>query len=57
MGTNKLNADVDQAALWDRVHHRHQIGFVSDRDNLNALLNEAVLRSVSARTRSRSAPR
>jgi len=47
MGTNKLNADQDQAALWDRVHLRHQIGYVTDRDNLNALLNAAVLRSVS----------
>lgn len=47
MGTNKLNADADQAALWDRVHQRHQINFVTDRDNLNALLNAAVLRSVS----------
>jgi MoxR-like ATPase len=47
MGTNKLNADQDQAALWDRVHLRHQVGYVSDRDNLRALLNAAVLRQVS----------
>jgi MoxR-like ATPase len=47
MGTNKLNADADQAALWDRVHIRHQVAYVSDRDNLNALLNAAVARTVS----------
>lgn len=44
MGTNKLNADVDMAALWDRVHHRHKIEYVSDRDHLRALVTEAVLR-------------
>lgn len=47
MGTNKLNSDADQAALWDRVHIRHQINYVADRDNLNALLNAAMARSVS----------
>ena len=47
MATNKLNADQDQAALWDRVHHRHVVGYVSDRDNLRSLVSEAVLRSVS----------
>ena len=50
MATNKLNADQDQAALWDRVHHRHVVGFVSDRDNLRSLVSEAVLRSVSGFT-------
>jgi MoxR-like ATPase len=44
MGTNKLNADVDMAALWDRVHHRHPVKYVSDREHLQALVTEAVLR-------------
>lgn len=47
MGTNKLNSDVDQAALWDRVHHRHVVGYVSDRDHLHNLIGEAMLRQVS----------
>jgi MoxR-like ATPase len=47
MGTNKLNSDVDQAALWDRVHHRHVVGYVSDRDHLHSLIDEAMLRQVS----------
>lgn len=51
MGTNKLNADADQAALWDRVHLRHQISYVADRDNLNALLSQAMLRAVSTYTK------
>lgn len=50
MGTNKLNADVDMAALWDRVHHRHKIDYVSDRDNLRALVSEAVLRRAGVAT-------
>lgn len=47
MGTNKLNADADQAALWDRVHHRHIIRYVSDRDNLRDILLGDVARRVS----------
>jgi MoxR-like ATPase len=47
MGTNKLNADSDQAALWDRVHFRQQVGYVSDRDNIRAMIQASVLRRVS----------
>lgn len=47
-GTNKLNADQDQAALWDRIHIRHQVNFVKDRDNLTDLLREAMERQVSS---------
>lgn len=47
MGTNKLNSDQDQAALWDRVHLRHQVGYVTDRDNLQNLLDQAMQRAVS----------
>lgn len=46
-GTNKLNSDQDQAALWDRIHHRHIVKYVSDRDNLAALVQAAMLRQVS----------
>lgn len=46
MGTNKLNADQDQAALWDRVHIRQQVGYVKDRDNLKSLISASVLRNV-----------
>lgn len=49
MGTNKLNADVDQAALWDRVHHRHKVDYVSDRDHLQALITDTVLRRAGVR--------
>jgi MoxR-like ATPase len=49
-GTNKLNADQDQAALWDRIHIRHQVGYVKDRDNLNDLLRAAMARQVSTYT-------
>jgi MoxR-like ATPase len=47
MGTNKLNADSDQAALWDRVHFRQQVGYVTDRDNIKAMIQASVLRRVS----------
>jgi MoxR-like ATPase len=46
-GTNKLNADADMAALWDRWHIRHQVNFVKDRDNRDSLLRAAMLRAVS----------
>lgn len=44
MGSNKLNADAEMAAVWDRVHHRHKITYVEDRDALRDLITEAVLR-------------
>lgn len=43
-GTNKLNADVDQAALWDRIHIRHIVGYVSDRQNQIDLVGDAIAR-------------
>jgi MoxR-like ATPase len=46
-GTNKLNADADQAAFWDRWHIRHQVGYVKDRDNRIALIRDAMERAVS----------
>lgn len=44
MGTNKLNADADQAALWDRVHMRYIVNPVSQRSNQIDLVGEAIAR-------------
>lgn len=44
MGTNKLNADADQAALWDRIHHRHVVKYVQDREKLADMVSGAVAR-------------
>lgn len=44
MGTNKLNADADQAALWDRVHMRYVVDYVAQRKNLADLVSDAVAR-------------
>lgn len=44
MGTNKLNADADQAALWDRVHIRHIVDYVGDRQNQMDLVGDAIAR-------------
>lgn len=43
-GTNKLNADADQAALWDRIHIRHIVDYVSDRQNQADLVGDAIAR-------------
>ena len=44
MGTNKLNADADQAALWDRVHLRYIVGYLKSRDNLADMVSQAIAR-------------
>jgi len=44
MGTNKLNADADMAAAWDRVHRRHIIGYVQQPENIQALIIDSVER-------------
>lgn len=44
MGTNKLNADADQAALWDRVHMRYVVKYLQRRDNQSAMVTEAIAR-------------
>jgi MoxR-like ATPase len=50
MGTNKLNVDVDQAALWDRIHHRYEVGYIKSRENQIAMVIESVARlSLSGR--------
>ena len=43
-GTNKLNADADQAALWDRIHHRHVVGYISDRRAQSEMVGDAIAR-------------
>jgi len=43
-GTNKLNADADQAALWDRIHIRHIVDYVADRQNQIDLVGDAIAR-------------
>lgn len=50
LATNKLNSDADQAALWDRVHHRQVVSFVQDRVNKQALVEAAIKRNVSTYT-------
>lgn len=41
-GTNKLNADRDLAALWDRIHHRHVVSYVEDSDALRAIVKDSI---------------
>ena len=44
MGTNKLNADVEVAWLWDRVHIRELVDDIQDRQNSMAMLGAAISR-------------
>lgn len=43
-GTNKLNADADQAALWDRIHMRYVVDYISDRQAQADMVGEAITR-------------
>jgi MoxR-like ATPase len=43
-GTNKLNADADQAALWDRIHLRYVVGYISDRKSQAEMVGDAIAR-------------
>lgn len=43
-GTNKLNADADQAALWDRIHLRFVVDYVSARDAQKDMVGDAIAR-------------
>lgn len=43
-GTNKLNADADAAAMWDRIHLRYVVGFVEDRAAQMSMVDEALAR-------------
>jgi MoxR-like ATPase len=43
-GTNKLTADADLAAYFDRIHFRCVVGYVNNRDNQEVMLGNAVSR-------------
>lgn len=43
-GTNKLNADADQAALWDRIHHRHVVNYLTSRQSQGEMVGDAIAR-------------
>lgn len=47
MGTNKLNADADQAALWDRVHLRYNVGYVTKRADMLDMVAGSIERMAS----------
>jgi MoxR-like ATPase len=47
MGTNKLDADQDQAAGWDRIHHRHIVDYVADKEHMEAMFDQAIERKLS----------
>lgn len=44
MGTNKLNADADQAALWDRIHMRYIVDYVGARQAQIDMVGDAIAR-------------
>ena len=44
MGTNKINADVELAPLFDRVHIRHTVDYTRDRSNQSDMVGEAIAR-------------
>ena len=43
-GTNKLNADSDLAAFFDRLHHRYVVDYVKSRKDQSDMVGEAVAR-------------
>lgn len=43
-GTNKLNADADLAAMWDRIHLRFVVDYISDRATQGDMISEAIYR-------------
>lgn len=43
-GTNKLNSDADQAALWDRIHLRFVVDYIADRDSQILMVGDAIAR-------------
>ena len=47
MGTNKLNSDADQAALWDRIHLRYQVGYIGSRPAQVDMVGDAIARMVA----------
>jgi MoxR-like ATPase len=47
-GTNKLNADADLAAFWDRLHLRYEVGYIQGRDSKADMVGQAIARMVVA---------
>ena len=43
-GTNKLNADADLAAMWDRVHLRYVVDYIGDRKSQIDMVDDAIAR-------------
>lgn len=43
-GTNKLNADSDVAAFWDRLHLRYIVGYSKRRASRSAMVDQAIAR-------------
>lgn len=43
-GTNKLNADADLAAFFDRLHLRYQVDYIRARRDQSDMVSEAVAR-------------
>lgn len=47
-GTNKLNADADLAAFFDRLHLRYVVDYVAGRDNQADMVAQAIARMTVA---------
>lgn len=45
-GTNKITADADLAAFFDRLHLRYVVGYVAARDSQEAMIANAITRMV-----------
>lgn len=45
MATNQLSEQQRQAGWWDRIHQRHKVGDVQDRDNMAQLIAEDIERT------------
>lgn len=43
-GSNKLNADTELAAFFDRLHLRFQVDYLRERDNQKAMVASAITR-------------
>lgn len=43
-GTNKLNADADLAAFFDRLHLRYVVNFLDDREKQSNMIGSAIAR-------------
>lgn len=48
LGSNKLDADTDQAAVVDRIHHRYLVHYVQDRHNRRDMVGDSIRRHLAA---------